>query len=119
MSGMGRITGKASDGIDHLRQSIVDILSTPLGTRLMRRTYGSNIPYLIDQPDNGATRVRIYAATVDALMRWEPRLRLTRVQLYTGSRPGQSILDLDGTYTDPRLMSRAVALRGIPLQGVA
>jgi uncharacterized protein len=119
MRGMNTQTGRPIEGVDHLRQSITDILGTPLGTRLMRRTYGSNIPYLIDQPDNGPTRVRIYAATVDALMRWEPRLRLTRVQLYTGGRPGQSILDLDGEYTDPRLMQRSVALRGIPLQGVA
>ena len=32
----------------HLNQSIADILTTPIGTRVMRPDYGSNIPRLID-----------------------------------------------------------------------
>lgn len=98
MTGMHRSSGRALDGMDHLRQSITDILTTPIGSRVMRRTYGSRLPNLIDQPDNGATRVRIYAATVDALMRWEPRLRVTATRLVPGLRQGQLILDLEGVY---------------------
>lgn len=98
MRGTNSKTGKALEGMDHLRQSITDILTTPIGSRVMRRTYGSRLPNLIDQPDNGATRVRIYAATVDALMRWEPRLRVTATRLVPGQRQGQLILDLEGAY---------------------
>ena len=43
-SGMHRTTGAGLSGIEHLRQSIADILTTPLGTRLQRRTYGSLLP---------------------------------------------------------------------------
>ena len=50
MLGMNAHTGQALSGLDHLRQSIADILSTPLNTRVMRRDYGSRIPELIDQP---------------------------------------------------------------------
>jgi len=95
---MDRTTGKSLQGLDHLRQSIADILTTPIGSRLMRRDYGSLLPELIDQPTNASTRIRLYAATAAALMRWEARLRLSRVALTAGSRPGQLVIDIDGIY---------------------
>lgn len=101
MSGMDLNTGRAVADIDHLRQSISDILTTPVGTRLERRTYGSLVPDLIDHPDNGATRVRIYAAVASALMKWEPRLHLSRVQLASGPAAGRATLDLSGEYLAP------------------
>lgn len=76
---MSRHTGGAL-GLDaHLAQSVTDILTTARGSRVLRRDYGSDLPDLIDAPLNGATLVDIYAATADALDRWEPRLRLIRV----------------------------------------
>ncbi len=96
MNGMNRHTGAVISGIEHLKQSVRDILTTPLGSRVMRRDYGSLLPELIDQPSNAATRLRIYAASAAALMRWEPRLRLERVELLDGSRPGQLVLELRG-----------------------
>lgn len=98
MSGMNLNTGRAVADLDHLRQSIRDILTTPIGTRLERRTYGSLLPELIDHPDNGTTRVRIYAAVGTALMRWEPRVRLSRVAITSGPQPGQATLDLQAEY---------------------
>lgn len=95
MIGMSAQTGRAISGVDHLYQSVADILTTPLGTRVMRRDYGSLIPELIDQPLNGATVVRLYAATADALARHEPRIRLTSVQLQIDAG-GAAVLDLGG-----------------------
>ena len=65
MAGMHHTTGRALDGMDHLRQSITDILTTPV-------------------------------------MRWEPRVRLTRVQLTSGPAAGQATLDLAGEYLPTR-----------------
>ncbi len=94
---MNRDTGKTmATGLEHLRQSIVDILTTPIGTRVERRSYGSLLPELIDHPDNAVTRMRLYAATASALMKWEPRLRVNRVQLLTGPQPGQCTVELQG-----------------------
>lgn len=98
MPGMNNLTGKSVADIAHLSQSIADILTTPLGTRLERRTYGSLLPELIDHPDNGTTRVRMYAAVGTALMRWEPRVRLSRVAITSGPQPGQATLDLQAEY---------------------
>lgn len=100
MRGMSAQTGKAVEGEQHLHQSIADILTTPLGSRVMRREYGSLLADLIDQPFNGATRVRLFGATASALMRWEPRLRLTRVDLIPGERPGAFVLNVTGVRTD-------------------
>lgn len=72
---------------DYIRQSVADILTTPVGSRVMRRDYGSYIPELIDQPMNEVTRLRILGATAMALMRWHRRSRLKSVQLVIhGSR---------------------------------
>lgn len=115
MSGMNRLTGRPIDGIEHLAQSIADILGTPLGSRVERRTYGSLWFRLIDQPDNASTRVRLYSATAGALMKWEPRIRLSRVQLLTGTRPGQVVIDIEGLYT-PAGHRRSVLSLRVPLQ---
>ncbi len=112
---MNNTTGRALEGLDHLRQSIADILTTPLGSRLMRRTYGSLLPFLIDHPDNGATRVRLYAATAGALMQWEPRLRISRVQLFSGQTPGQVVLEVQGVRLREGQQPTDISLR-MPLQ---
>ena len=52
--GMNRETGKSIDGVDHLRQSVTDILTTRIGQRVMLRKYGSNLPELVDLPTNRA-----------------------------------------------------------------
>lgn len=80
MRGVSASTGKALDGLAHLRQSIADILSTPLGSRVMRRDYGSRLFELVDAPMNRGTIAQLYAATVDALTIWEPRITVSSVR---------------------------------------
>lgn len=110
---MDRSTGRRITGMNHLQQSITDILTTPLGTRLQRRTYGSLLPGLIDQPDNARTRLRCYAAIASALMNWEPRLRVTRVGMQSGAAPGQATVTLEGEYLGSAMsMSVRIRVRG-------
>lgn len=97
MIGINATTGKHLSGIDHLRQSITDILTTPVGTRVMRRDYGSRIYQLVDAPLNRNTLLELYAATAEALMAWEPRLQLTQVTAEAGD-PGSVSLTISGTY---------------------
>ena len=81
MSGLSATTARLLPEEQHLVQSINDILSTPLGSRVMRREYGSDLPRLIDAPVNGETLVDLYAATAEAIDRWEPRFDLRRVEV--------------------------------------
>ena len=118
MIGMDRVTGKRLEGDAHLVQSIGDILSTPLGTRLARRDYGSLLFELIDAPFNAATRLRLYAATAIALARWEPRIRLSRVAITAGDSIGEAVIQIEGARTDVATPSNFARLT-IPLRLVA
>ena len=97
---MNRETGAAIDELDHIAQCLTDILTTRIGTRVMRREYGSLLPELVDHPFNDVTRLRVYSGAVMALMRWEPRVSLSRVQFLGATLQGQSVLDLEGSVVD-------------------
>lgn len=112
MRGMNADTGRPLGGLDHLRQSIRDILTTRIGTRVMRRDYGSRLPELIDNPMNGGLAVDLYAATASALRRWEPRFRLYRVEIQA-SEPGRVVLYLEGRYLPD---GQDVTLEGVVVQ---
>jgi len=100
MAGMARTTGATLDGLAHIKQSVLDILSTPVGSRAGRREYGSLLPELIDQPLTPANILRLYAATAVACSRNEDRIRLRRVGLAAGDRPGAATVILDADRTD-------------------
>lgn len=100
MRGMNVHTGKTLAGRDHLLQSIGDILRTPIGTRVMRREYGSRIPALLDAPINPDTILEVYAATAEALDAWEPRFRLDSVRVVQASGEGALELLIRGTELD-------------------
>lgn len=100
-TGLNITAGHSVSGLDHLRQSVRDILMTPIGSRVMRRGYGSNLLDLIDQNHTPLTLAQIYAASVDALIKWEPRIRVTRVQadaLPDDLEDGRISLTVDGIY---------------------
>lgn len=98
MSGLHARTGATVEGMDHLRQSIRDILTTPIGTRVMRRAYGSRLPELVDAPLNSETLVDLYAETFIALSTWEPRIAVEKVTA-TFPATGTVHLSLVGVYT--------------------
>lgn len=81
MQGMNRRDGKPLAGTDHICQSIVDILTTPLGTRVMLPEYGSNLFNLVDNPQDPALAMKIIMASAGALAKWEPRIRVDSVNV--------------------------------------
>jgi len=66
---------------EHLEQSIADILTTPIGSRAMRPEYGSRVSRLVDRPINQAWKLEVSVAVVEALSRWEPRIRVKQVRI--------------------------------------
>lgn len=97
MQGMNKHTGKPIAGLEHLKQSIADILTTPLGSRVMRRDYGSNLFSLVDRPYSQALVGDITMATSEALLRWEPRFELQSVSVEMIAN-GKLSLELKGLY---------------------
>ncbi|MNY88407.1 Lysozyme [compost metagenome] len=103
IKGMSRHTGKTirDDGQlpTHLQQSLHDILSTLIGTRICRRHYGSLLPHLIDQPCNDITKLKIMNASATAIIRFEPRLKIKQVQVSSADRQNAWDVTLIGTYS--------------------
>ncbi|MBJ7550740.1 GPW/gp25 family protein [Marinomonas ostreistagni] len=95
--GMNETTGKELDGFEHLKQSIRRLLTTPIGSRVMNRTYGSRLFNLIDQPINPVTQALIYQAVAEALDQWEPRYELEQVSLHRYEQ-GALTINLVGRY---------------------
>jgi phage baseplate assembly protein W len=97
MIGLDRRTGQPLAGQAHLRQSIEDILSTPLGSRRMRPEYGSQLRRFVDLPVNEGWKSAVQAEVARSLQRWEPRLKLERVRV-VAVVGGQVTLQLSGEY---------------------
>lgn len=95
--GMSRSTGKAITGAEHIAQSVGDILRTPIGSRVMRRDYGSLLSEMIDQPQNDALDLQIKVAIFMALLKWEPRVELLSVTTERNA-DGRMIVNLTGQY---------------------
>lgn len=112
MKGTNASNGKHLADMAHLRQSIRDILTTPLGSRVMRREYGSRLPDLVDWPTNPVTLLEVYAATAEAIARWEPRVRLLKVRA-SSSGSGQLTIDMDAEYLPD---GKIITLDGILVQ---
>ena len=96
-SNMNVNTGKTISEIAHIKQSIANILSTPIGSRVMRRDYGSRLFERIDQPINGELIAEIYSDIVEAISTWEPRFEVEQVTLQSIDK-GKIIIDLIGSY---------------------
>lgn len=120
MNGTSALDGKTLSGIDHLRQSLSDILRTPLGSRIQRRWYGSRLFELVDAPMNRETIAEIYAASVAAITAKnpltgeaiEPRFKVQQVIAVSAS-PGVLSIDLIGLYLPD---GRTVTIDGIEVR---
>lgn len=95
--GMNSKTGKELNGLDHLKQSITDILSTPIGTRVMKRDYGSRLSDFIDAPMTHGLNMEIFSAIGESLDDWEPRFKLKQVKTIR-AEPGYLEVSMTGIY---------------------
>jgi phage baseplate assembly protein W len=97
ITGMSKNTGKILAELEHLKQSIVDVLMTPIGSRIMLRDYGSKFFELIDSLINDRLKIQIYAATAEALAKWEPRFKCVKASI-SSIENGRIGLFLEGEY---------------------
>ena len=67
---------------ESIRQSIWIILSTSPGERIMRPTFGSNLQALVFEINDSGLASAAANAVRNALLRWEPRIRLLDVSAF-------------------------------------
>jgi phage baseplate assembly protein W len=106
MAGIDRDTGQLLDGWPHVIQSIMLIITTAYGERMLRRWFGSAIPHLLGENLTTPTVVRFFAALIAALevrevdtgLPREPRFKITRITPRRVDRTGELRLDIVGYY---------------------
>ncbi|MEX6677988.1 GPW/gp25 family protein [Pseudomonas sp. W2Oct36] len=108
MIGMDRVTGKPLTGLAHLRQSIGDILSTPLGARRMRPEYGSALRRYVDLPVTEGWKGAVQAEAARALGRYEPRVVISSIQAVAVS-DGKISFRLTADYEGERVLLEVAA----------
>lgn len=70
------------DGERDIEQAIRIILSTRPGERVMRPDFGCRIHDLLFEPLTAATESLIQQYVTEALVMWEPRIEVRRVNVY-------------------------------------
>lgn len=97
MAVMDATKGGPLTGADALAQSAAIVLTTPIGSRPMRRDFGSLLFDLIDGPVNAAMPMLLRAATAVALARWIPTITLSRVTLSGAPASGNLSITIEAT----------------------
>lgn len=64
-----------------IKESIKDILLTPLGSRVMLPGYGSRLFELIDRKVDDEFRADLACYVIEAVERWEKRVKIDEVKL--------------------------------------
>ena len=97
-TGVNAATGAALTGWQHVQQSIKKILTTPIGSRVMRREFGSDLPDLVDSKMIQRNVLAVYSAAATAIARWEPRFRMRGGADERAEPTGVLALVIYGTY---------------------
>lgn len=96
--GLNAATGRIVTGWAHVVQSLRDIFDTRFGSRVMREWYGSFVPNLLGRLITPQEVTPYFTAITSAIEQWEPRFRVTRIQVVKVTRDGQLHFFLDGEY---------------------
>ena len=86
------------EGPDKVRQSILTILDTEPGERVMRPDFGCGLRRFLMEPNSVATRALIRHDVELALATWEPRVTVDRVEVLPGQDPALALVAVAYTH---------------------
>ena len=78
-----------------VEQSILIILGTQHGERVMRPTFGCNLRSLVFAPNNAATASLARFYVEEGMTTWEPRIVLDDVRVENDNRNGRLLISID------------------------
>lgn len=96
--GINAVTGGTIEGWPHVLQSLQDIFTTRFGTRIMREWYGSFVPNILGRLITTQEVMPFFVAVTSAIEQWEPRYRITQIQVVKVTREGALHFFLEGEY---------------------
>ena len=109
--GLNAATGGTITGWDHVVQSLQDIFYTQFGTRIMREWYGSFVPNILGRLITPQEVTPFFVAVTSAIEQWEPRYRITQIQVVKVTRDGALHFYLNGEYR-PRAVFGDLTVEG-------
>ncbi len=83
-----------SSGLTNIQQSILVILGTQFGERVMRPTFGCNLKSLVFAPNNSQTAALARQYVLDGLQQWEPRITVRSVVATPQALQPQLLIDI-------------------------
>lgn len=84
-----------ADGPEKVRQSILLLLDTEPGERVMRPSWGCGLRRYLAKPNSTATRALVQRDVELALSTWEPRIALRSVKVEPGDDPSLVTIEID------------------------
>jgi len=109
LSASGRL--ERVDGDAAIRQSVLLLLSTSPGERVMRPEYGCDLRQLIFSPNDATTAGLAIHYVRQAIARWEPRVEVLKLDAGRGGK--------DGARLEIHLEYRVRATRRVERLGVS
>ena len=90
------ITGRIamSEAEQDIKESIFIIVETAMGERLMRPDFGCGIHELVFSTMSSATLGLFESRVREAIIRWEPRVEITSLQVFT-KEPAKGKLEIN------------------------
>ncbi|OLB75224.1 MAG: hypothetical protein AUI14_21510 [Actinobacteria bacterium 13_2_20CM_2_71_6] len=98
--GLGYVSGD-----DNVTQSLVLLLKTVAGERLMRPEFGTRVPELVFEAGSGQNLFRLEQELLETIRRWEPRVDVDAVSA-TPSPDEEAVVDVAVTYRILRTNTR-------------
>ena len=95
VDGQGRL--KMSAGESNIEESLLMILGTAPGERVMRPDFGCGIHDYVFRPNNATTASLVSYYAREAIVKWEPRVEDVRVRAYPDSLE-ENMMKVDITY---------------------
>ncbi len=81
-----------SEGEDSIKESIMIILGTAKGARVMRPDFGCDINRLVFALNNTTTATLAESYIREALLKWEPRIEVTDMNIATDEEERNKLL---------------------------
>jgi len=95
--GMGKSDGAALYGVAYVAQAIGYCVTTPKRELVMRRAFGSQLPYRLGRNLDENTLLLMYSVVADALKPIEDLFVLSRVQMLRGDNLNTPVLSIEGS----------------------
>lgn len=89
---------QTSEGADSIRESILIILQTAPGERVMRPNFGCGIHEFVFHPNNSSTANVLAHEVKQSLLKFEPRINVDNVKVYSDPEEG-SRMNIEIEYT--------------------